>query len=154
MDALLAALEGSSLASALRFSRWGYAAVNTAHVLGLATLFGSILALDLRLLGLWRATDPGALLHVLPRVAAAGLALAIVTGFLLFSVRAPEYAALDVFRLKMVFVFAGTTIALYAAWRGGLAHATPSRRAAFGAASLAAWSAALVSGRMIAFAEG
>ena len=55
VDAVLAAVEASGLATALRFSRgWGYAAVNTAHVLGVALLVGAAVPLALRLLGLWR----------------------------------------------------------------------------------------------------
>ena len=137
---------------ALRASRWGYAAVNTAHVMGLATLFGSILVLDLRLLGLWRGVDPAPLLRVVPRVAAVGLALAVATGLALFAIRAREYAALDLFRLKMALVAGGTVLALATARAGGLEGASRRRRRATGAASLAAWTGALVSGRMIAFA--
>jgi len=54
VDAALAALEGTALAQALRVSRWGCAAVNAGHVLGVALLVGAIVPLNLRLLGLWR----------------------------------------------------------------------------------------------------
>lgn len=152
MEAFLAALEASGPAQWLRVSRWGYAAANTAHVMGLATLYGAILALDLRLLGLWRGARLNALLAVLPRVAATGLALALATGVLLFAIRAGEYAALGVFRLKMALVALGTAAALLTALRGGLAGASPRRMRAMGGLSLVAWTGALVSGRMIAFA--
>ncbi|HEX2479362.1 MAG TPA: hypothetical protein VHK45_08790, partial [Geminicoccaceae bacterium] len=55
MESVLDALVASAPAQWLRFSRWGYAAVNTTHVLGIALLVGAILPLDLRLLGLWRS---------------------------------------------------------------------------------------------------
>ena len=152
MDIFLAALEGLAPIQALRFSRWGYAAVNTAHVLSLATLFGAILALDLRLLGLWRTVPVDPLLRVLPRVAAIGLALAALTGLALFATRARGYAELDVFRLKMLFVVLGTGAALVTACLGGLRKAAPTPRRVVGAFSLACWTGALVSGRMIAFA--
>lgn len=54
-DAALTALEASALAEGLRASQYAYPLVNAAHILALAALFGSILALDLRLLGLFQA---------------------------------------------------------------------------------------------------
>ena len=42
MDAFAASLEGLALAEWLRYSRWGYAAINATHILGLALLVGSI----------------------------------------------------------------------------------------------------------------
>jgi len=35
---------------------WTYAIVNLAHILGIAALFGAVLIIDLRLLGVWRRT--------------------------------------------------------------------------------------------------
>ena len=54
MEALFAALEGTALAQTLRGSRWVYAAVNTAHIFAIALLIGSVVPLNLRLLGVWR----------------------------------------------------------------------------------------------------
>ena len=34
---------------------WTYGVVNLVHILGVASLFGSVLVLDLRLLGCWRS---------------------------------------------------------------------------------------------------
>ena len=52
----LTALQNLEPVAALRASRWVYPLVNTAHITGLAVLFGAILPLDLRLLGLCRAS--------------------------------------------------------------------------------------------------
>jgi hypothetical protein len=54
--------------------------INAAHILGLSTLFGSVVALDLRLLGAFRSIPVSPLVRLLPRIAGAGLGLAIVTG--------------------------------------------------------------------------
>ena len=55
MRDLLVWIEGTGLGHAMRESGpWTYAIVNTSHILAVAALFGSILVLDLRLLGLWR----------------------------------------------------------------------------------------------------
>ena len=54
---LAAAVEGNVLATWLRSSAWGYPAVETLHISGLALLFGAAVAFDLRLLGV---RDPAA----------------------------------------------------------------------------------------------
>ncbi|MEX0924151.1 MAG: DUF2214 domain-containing protein [Rhodovibrionaceae bacterium] len=156
MEALLAALEGSALAEALRFSRWGYAAVNAAHILGIALLVGAILPLNLRLLGLWRSVAQGDLVRVLAPSAAVGLLLAAAAGVLLFSVKAGDYAALAVFQLKLGLIALGTFAALLAHWRHGLLleGATRTRLAGHAAISIFCWLGALTCGRLIAFVGG
>jgi hypothetical protein len=154
VEALLAALEGSDLAVYLRSARWGYAAVNATHILGIALLVGAIVPLNLRLLGLWRSVDRAALVRVLAPTAAAGLTLAAGTGILLFSVRAGEYAALTVFQVKLSLILLGALAALWAHWRHGvlLERAGRGRLATHAAGSILCWLGALTCGRLIAFA--
>jgi len=156
MPDLLAALAASDVATALRFSRWGYAAVNTAHVLGIALLVGAILPLDLRLLGARASVPLEAASRLLVPVVATGLALAVATGGLLFATRAPEYGAMPLVWLKLALVATGAAAALLTHLRAGPAFArlAPRARAARGALSLACWLGALVAGRMIAFVAG
>ena len=155
MEAFLAALEGSAPAQALRFSRWGYAWVNAAHVLGIALLVGAILPLDLRLLGLWRGVPRAALVRVLVPTAATGLGLAVLTGPLLFATRATEYADIGFLWMKLALVATGAGAALWAHAAHGflLEGAGRGRLAAHALLSMACWLGALVSGRMIAFAD-
>ena len=62
----LAWIQSSTLGAFMRQSGpWTYAIVNLAHILGVSSLFGSILVLDLRLLGVWRQVP----LDVLSRAA-------------------------------------------------------------------------------------
>jgi hypothetical protein len=151
VDAVLDALVASAPAQWLRFSRWGYAAVNTTHVFGIALLVGAILPLDLRLLGMWRSVALESLARVLAPVAATGLFLAITTGVFLFITRANEYAALNLFLLKVALIAAGSVHALSLQLGSGLAHASSARLRAAGAASLSIWVAALICGRLLAF---
>lgn len=153
MDDLLAALAASDLATALRHSRWSYAAVNTVHVLGIALLIGAILPLDLRLLGWWREIDHPTLVRVLARSAATGLALAVGSGALLFIVRAPEYASNPALVTKLALVAFGTLSALgHHAWYGARLERAPSHALGLaGAISMTCWLGALVSGRLIAY---
>lgn len=150
-----AALAATGVAQALRMSRWGYAAVNGLHILGIAVLVGAILPLDLLLLGFWRAVPRAALARVLVPVAATGLALAVAMGLLLFAVRAPEYAALTVFRLKLALVALGVAgaLTLHAAHGGWLEHAPPGRLRTHAALSIGCWIGALACGRAIGFVE-
>jgi hypothetical protein len=153
LDELLTALEATSFAQYLRVSRWGYAAFNTAHVLGVALLFGAILSLNLRLLGFWPSVPRSGLVRVLTPMAAAGLLLAILAGAVLFSVRATEYADLGVFRLKLAFVALGIlgALTLHRAYGLDLDGASDARVAAHAAVSTVCWVGALICGRLIAF---
>jgi hypothetical protein len=153
VEAVLDALVASAPAQWLRFSRWGYAAVNTTHVFGIALLVGAILPLDLRLLGFWRSVALEPLARVLVPVAATGLLLAGTTGAFLFITRAPEYAAIDLFLVKVALIGTGAVHALSLHLGPGLAHASRARLRAAGAASLSIWVAALVFGRLLAFVD-
>lgn len=150
MEATLAALEALPPVAALRLSRWGYMAVNTAHIAGFALLVGAMLPLNLaRLAG---RRDAAFERRLVP-FAAAGLAIAVLAGAALFATRAREYAALDVVRVKLALVAAGTATALLLHVRFGRAmeRASPLRRRLHAGASLLTWLAVLVLGRAIAF---
>lgn len=153
---MLDALAQSPLAQAISSSRQVYPLLNAAHIAALASLFGSILALDLRLVGLFRAVPILPLAQVLPRVSACGLVMAVLTGFMLFLVEPHDYAANGAFRAKLALVATGAIHALAvhrsSAWQ---ALVTGGRIGAglrlSGALSLAIWTSAIVAGRLIAF---
>ena len=157
LDDLLGALAASPPATALRASRVVYPVVNALHILGLATLFGAIVALDLRLLGAARSIPAEPLARYLPRVAAAGLGTAVLTGFALFTVQPADYIGNSAFLLKVALVGVGALHAVSvhrsSAWRrfemGG--GAIEKRLQASAAVSLALWVGAIVAGRFIAF---
>src|SRR5215475_1206449 len=88
----MAWLEGSALGHAMRDTGvWTYAVVNLSHILSVATLFGSVLVLDLRLLGVWRQIPLGYLTKPLVVMAASGFTLAAFTGAGLLATKATEY---------------------------------------------------------------
>jgi len=152
------ALQETDLATALRQSFWVYPLVNAGHIVGLALLFGAIVPLDLRLLGFWGKMPLAAMSRILLPVALAGLALAVPTGLLLFSVRATEYAATPLLWLKLGFIACAIANALLLrlslAWtaheQGELAGTTPRLQLA-GVLSIGLWLAAIVAGRMIGY---
>lgn len=150
MEEIAAALEASRLAALLRGSRWTYPAVNTAHILGVATLFGALVPMDLRLMRLFRANIPVATVTSLLRpVAALGAAAAVLTGSLLFIVQATDYITQPLLAAKLALVAAGLIHAL--AWGNALDTASPARQRAAGALSLAIWATVIVCGRVLGY---
>lgn len=159
MENWAAALEATPLAASLRNSVWSYPLVNAAHILGVALLVGSIVPLDLRLLGAWRAIPIAPLWAILTRSAALGLVLATAFGMLLFITRATEYIASDLFTAKMTVVAIGAAnaLALRMPLRANvfeitLSESKPPPSLRFAAAlSLAAWVTALILGRLVGY---
>ena len=155
-DATLALLAQSPPAELVRDTRYAFPLVNAAHLVGLATLFGSILALDLRLLGLFRSVPAQPLAQVLPFVSLGGLVLAVLTGLLLFSVEPHLYAANAAFLTKVTLVALGVihaaSLRFSPDWHAMLHHGTAHPRLRVSAAlSLTIWTGAIFAGRMIAF---
>ena len=148
----LTALHDSALASGLRHGRWVYPIANTGHIVGIALLFGSIVPLDLRLAGAWPGIPRDALARVLVPVAITGLILAILTGFLLFSVQPVKYAGTALFQVKMALVLCGAVNALLLRRRANWAASwSAARLRVAGILSSAFWLATLVSGRMLGY---
>ncbi len=154
MEEWAAALAATDIAQYLRHSRWSYAAVNAAHILGIALLVGAVAVLDLRLMGVWRTIPLGQLSRPLVPVAAGGLALAMLTGATLFAVRAPEYAAMPLFAAKLALIALGTLSAIghHFAYGRLLDRASPGALRLAGAISVLCWTGALLLGRLLAFA--
>lgn len=149
MEALAGAIEANGLVAALRASRYAYPLVNAVHLLGLAALFGSILVLDARMLGLGTAVPVGWVEAIAVPVAVAGFVVAVTSGAALFAVRAGGYIDSPVFLAKIAFVAVGTANAAIAR-ATGLSDRMPRVVAAI---SVAAWTGAIVAGRMIGYIE-
>lgn len=95
------ALQGSGFAFAIRDSTWIYPTANLTHILGLALLVGSILILDLRILGVGRWVSVDALSRLTTPFSILGICLSLASGTVLFSADAAALAANPVFQLKM-----------------------------------------------------
>jgi hypothetical protein len=126
--------------------------VNALHIVGIALLFGAIVALDLRLMGWRRSAGPtDAIFRLLQPVAVAGLLIAIPAGLLLFATDARSYAGSSLFQAKLVLISLAIGNALWlraAARRGPMPH---SRAAFAGAASILLWLGAIILGRLIGY---
>jgi len=149
-------LESLPHALVLRHSGTAYLFVSAAHIASIGLLLGSIVALDLCLLGFARVVPLAAAGPYLSRVAVVGLALAVLTGGWLFSVRASEYAANPAFLAKLGIVGAAVLNAAIVhgsgAWRRALSATSPQPAVrAHAAVSMLLWLAAVVAGRWIGF---
>ena len=95
-----------------------------------------------------------AVVRVPAPVAASGLTLALLTGPLLFSVRAREYSGVEFLQLKLAFIAVGVLSALALCQAHGFLLEDAPRIGLVGHAILSTvcWLGALVRGRLIAFA--
>jgi hypothetical protein len=156
----LAWLEGSALGHAMRSAGvWTYALVNLIHILGVSTLFGSLLLLDLRLLGLWRRVPLSSIATPAVPVARTGFALAAASGVCLIVTNATEYAGNPFLLIKFPAIALGLlnvalleTLPGWRRRRERMPTVEESRRLAVaGGLSLLCWSVAVGSGRMIGY---
>lgn len=154
----LAAIERLPLAVAMRQELWLYPVVEIVHIIGFVTLVGSVIVLDLRLLGMTRVLPVRTLArHVLPWSFGA-LLLIVPSGLLMFIAHAGDLVGNTAFVLKMSLLFcAATNAALFhagvfrnaAAWDVGVA--VPGAAKLHAAASLLIWTGVLACGRLLAY---
>jgi hypothetical protein len=159
IDTLLQALYETPLAAQIRENEFAFPCIESAHVLAITLVVGSIAIVDLRLLGLTSRDRRVSRLsaEVLP-VTWAAFAVAAVTGLLLFSSNAPKYLENPYFRGKLVLLaLAGLNMLVFqfvgqrdlATWDGA---AVPPARARIAAAlSLVLWALVVACGRWIGF---
>ena len=155
----LQSLYDSAVGSAIRESGILFPTIESIHVLMATTVVGTIAIVDLRLIG-YASHRKGArqlILDLLPFTWAA-FVLAVLTGSLLFTSNAPNYAANAPFISKMVtLVLAGINMAIFhlTAYRriGQWDDALPPPRAVriAGASSLTLWIVVVFFGRWIGF---
>ena len=156
----LAWIEASALGVLMRESGvWTYGIVNLGHILGISTLFGSILILDLHLLGAWRRVPLAALSSVPVQVERVGFALAAISGGSQLSANATEYIGNPFLAIKFPAIGLGLinvwVLSRLPAWRTRDQRApSGSERlhlAIAGGVSLGCWLTAIGAGRMIGY---
>jgi len=160
MHDLLGWFESSALGDLLRGAGvWTYGLLNLGHIAGIATLFGSVLILDLRLLGVWRTASLSVLADITAPLAVIGFCLAAISGICMLSFNATEYYGNPFLLIKLPAILLGlvnvTVMSRLPAWRNkGSRELTAQERrqlALGGGLSLACWVTALSAGRMIGY---
>lgn len=154
----LAWLEATPLSHAMRYDLWLYPIVEIFHIIGFATLFGTVAMFDLRVLGIASNLPLDALGRHLLRWSAASFLLIVPAGLMMFSAHPHEFIDNPVFVAKMLLIVtAGLNALLFHAgvyrsssdWNRGVP--APGLAKAQAALSLALWIAVISCGRLLAY---
>lgn len=136
-------------------SVWSSPTVLTLHTMGLSVLVGACGLLDLRLLGVNRGIPLPAFRWVF-RAVAISLTVNLVTGVLLFIKNPVTWASSVPFLIKMLLVVASVVtvvpIRRFVLSDAAAGEVTSGIRA-LALVSIAAWSAAVTAGRLLAYAQ-
>lgn len=148
---MLEALEASPVASFLRGSFVVYPLVNALHILAIGALVTTASLMDLRVLGMGRRVEPETVVWLLRPVAVAALAVAILSGLALFSVKPVDYWANPAFRLKLLLL--ALAVANAVAFTSFRAHRRPGQPATrvMALLSIVLWISVVGAGRFIGF---
>jgi hypothetical protein len=146
--------EHSGVGVWIRASTYAFAVIECFHLLGLVCLLGSMIAIDLRLLGFGLTKQPAAkVAAALSPVTLVGLGTMIVTGLLLFSSEAMKCYDNAAFPWKMACFFSG--IIIYLTLHRRITKLDDAKigigAKAVAALSLMLWFGVAVAGRAIAF---
>jgi uncharacterized membrane protein len=159
VTALLQSLEASSWGVFIHSKMWAFTTVEVVHVFAVSVLLGTIMIVDLRLLGLALAKRPFTDVagQLLPFTWAA-FAMAVGAGSLLFISRAAEYFASPVFWTKMALIgLAGINMIIFefitvrGVEKWNLDAAPPPSARLAGAISISCWILVIAFGRLIGF---
>ncbi|MBB5984987.1 DUF6644 family protein [Sphingobium lignivorans] len=158
IETLLEAIGNSAIGTYVAEDPLAFPWIETAHVISLAILFGSILVVDLRLMGLASRDYPIRSLgrSILPITWIAFIG-AVVTGGLLFASNPYGYFGNTAFRAKMILlVLAGVNMAVFhlVVQRGSRLDRRgppPGSARLAGLLSMAIWIAVIACGRWIGF---
>jgi hypothetical protein len=162
LSAIFEAMQNSSVSEFLRTSLKAMPIVEAIHVMAIATVFGTIALVDLRLLG-WPNVmrSFSKLHHELLRWTWMAFGVSVITGVLLLIVNAVTYYRNTAFWLKMlVILLAGINMLVFeritaksvASWDKGVAPPGAARLA--GALSIVLWVTVIFLGRWIGFTKG
>jgi len=152
-------LEGTGLAALIKESPYGFPIVVGVHILGLALSVGTLLWVDLRMLGwVMRGLRISEVHRALAPWFLAGFATMLVSGAVLFVAFATLAYANVFFRVKLAaialagvnaLVFHSLTQRSSGHWDG--TPRPPKQVRAAGMASLVLWAAVIVAGRMMSY---
>ncbi len=157
--ALWPALEASPVGAYVASSTWAFPTLESVHVVAIVTVIGTILVMDLRLLGV--ASTASAVTRMSDdtlRWTWGAFVVAMITGGLLFTAKATDYTVNPFFFWKMAMIFiAGVNMAVFHlfTWRSVKTwdrdSAVPPAGRIAGGLSLFFWIVVVFLGRAIGF---
>jgi hypothetical protein len=155
-------LDSTRINAAMRMSNWFFPTFDTIHTLAIVLVAGTIMLLDLRLLGLVLRGEPvpAVVRRIVPWTLRA-FVLMFVSGALLFTSEAVKMYDSPAFRIKLLLlmlaglnalVFHTTIYRSAGSWDP--AEPAPFRARLAGIVSLSLWIAIIAAGRAIAYGPG
>jgi hypothetical protein len=157
---VLVFLRGTPIGQAVRsLGVWAYGILNLIHILGVASLFGAVLVLDLRLLGAWKKTSIPVISDVAVPIARTGFCVAACAGICMICTNATDYAGNPFLLIKFPAIALGLVNAVIlsrqAAWQQrkmrDFSPHEERKLAWMGGISLACWLTAISAGRLIGY---
>jgi uncharacterized membrane protein len=132
---------------------WVWPTCETLHFVGLSMLFGIVLTLDLRMLGVGKNTLSFEALYQLLPLGMLGFTLNLITGMMFFVAMPKQYTGF-LFFLKMMLVVFGALNVLYfmvckAPWSVGDGDDAPKLTKLIAASAIVIWIAVLFCGHML-----
>jgi hypothetical protein len=150
---LFAWISDSALGAWVVSSGYIWPTLESLHFVSLCVLFGSILVIDLRLIGFYRnACAP--MVDLLIRLSLAAFAVNLATGLLFFAGNTYKYVGNAAFEIKLLLILAAGLNAWVYKMR--LRHivqtdAVSAGSIAAGSLSILSWTGVIICGRMITF---
>ena len=159
IDAILQSIEASGLATKIRDSLLLFPLIESTHVFGLAVVFGTILVIDLRLLGIASSGRPfGRVASDIFKLTWTAFAITALTGALMFTTNARVYYHNVFFRTKMLLLLlTAINMLVFELTAGRQIHrwekspSAPPIGKVVASLSLAIWIGIICMGRIIGF---
>jgi hypothetical protein len=146
----LVRLEQWAPIAALKSSVYAYPLLEVAHIAALAVVFGTIVIVDMRIMGRMKELDLHALVKVLLPYTLCAFLVSVATGLTMFTMRISDLIANPMFIAKICLLFsAGTNAAILHA--RGVLNADNLVTRAQAMLSILIWLAVIFCGRWIAY---
>jgi len=134
---------------------WAWPSMEAAHFIGMALIFGTVLIIGLRVLGVAKAIPFSAMHRLLP-LGALGLLVNVVTGMFFFIADSGRYVAMDGFPPKIIWLVIGGLAILYFTifdeiWAVKSGEDAPVTAKLMAAATIVSWACVLVFGRLLPY---
>ena len=145
----------AGIEAAIQSIIWAWPSMEAAHFVGMAVLFGVVLLVGLRVLGVARNVPYSAVHRLLP-LGALALLVNIVTGMFFFIADSGRYVAMDGFPPKILWLMVGGLAIIYFTifddiWDVKSDEDAPPRAKAMAALTMVSWAAVLVFGRLLPY---
>ena len=134
---------------------WAWPAMEAAHFIGMSLIFGVVLLVGLRSLGVGKNLPFSALHRLLP-LGALGLIVNIITGFFFFIADSGRYVAMDGFPPKIIALVIGGVAIIYFtifddAWALKAGDDAPLISKIMAVVTIGSWAAVLIFGRLLPY---